>query len=1061
MLLIDRVQAWRREFLRRAALEGSSRLLCLSACALILILWLDEAFSLPQPARWALLLGGLGAAAAGAHALLLRPWLSFDWKAVLDAAAREFPELRQHLVSSWELFRAPPSPYTSEELKAAHLERTEGLLSKLPARALFSWKPSRLLRRAALAAGLGGMSLPWLGGSASWERVLAPWRDVPLERFVQVSPGDCVVDWGRSVEISARWPRASPVGRSRQELRLWLKGPGGWRPSPWDKVAEAAAAFTAEELSSPLDYRLSWRDLRSRSYRLSPMPVPQLDSLRARVRGQEQASALNAGEPLSVLRGSWLTIAGRPNQPLAKAVLRVSSLPVPLPMRLLPSGDYEAGFLVQEDSALAFELESADGRRDPSPAAYSLKALPDEPPKAELLSPQVPLQASPADTLPVAYSARDDGGLTRISLLIRGAGESAGEILLQSFARHRQEFLGDYPWELSGLSPGKFEFQIKAVDNAVPPQSGLSEKGSVEIVDFETGHELTERLWLEAEEAVKSLWAREERVKALLSGRRAAELEAELGPLPEAWKGAVERFSRLSQAMEKDAYANPGLGEQARALSAELAQAQREGLPEALKSSRSGDWAQAQKRHSRLAELLKKSSRLLGEGKKLQGLQDFYTEAGRMSQTGEEIEAALEGLSSPSSAAVSSELFNKLHSSLSKLQRQMESLQKAIDALPKYEPKTPEEKARRAYTLPLNSAREAADALQQALAAGDFEAALRIARRLSEHLSRIQKAVGEAASDAASSALAREAYARMEKAQALWSEVIEDQTRVVELTQRLEEGRLSRMLAAQKELLGELSREQGVLVSSAAAYGGRFPSDVLAGMREVEEEFEAPKVINAENLLRNASSRLRQESALRPKEAAAWEWFASAEDSILKRLEQGSPAPPNVADSESAAARRGQGEAREKTARLQKELESIEAEVATLPGGTIRKVEGAQEEQDQAEQALAPGDCKAALGHEEAALSLLEQARQELSESAGGQKMVETGLGQPFSRPATGVRVIQSGPTGARTGFVPLPSAKDYLPPKEIREELEKSLHEPRPESYDGVIKEYFKRISQ
>ena len=42
-----------------------------------------------------------------------------------------------------------------------------------------------------------------------------------------------------------------------------------------------------------------------------------------------------------------------------------------------------------------------------------------------------------------------------------------------------------------------------------------------------------------------------------------------------------------------------------------------------------------------------------------------------------------------------------------------------------------------------------------------------------------------------------------------------------------------------------------------------------------------------------------------------------------------------------------------------------------------------------------------------------------------------------------------------------MPAAKDYQPPREIREELERSLREKRPEAYDALIKEYFKRLAQ
>ncbi len=48
-----------------------------------------------------------------------------------------------------------------------------------------------------------------------------------------------------------------------------------------------------------------------------------------------------------------------------------------------------------------------DGRRDPSPVAYALSVTGDAPPAVELLSPQVPPQAGPRDTVTIVYSAHD------------------------------------------------------------------------------------------------------------------------------------------------------------------------------------------------------------------------------------------------------------------------------------------------------------------------------------------------------------------------------------------------------------------------------------------------------------------------------------------------------------------------------------------------------------------------------------------------------------------------------------------------------------------------------
>jgi hypothetical protein len=44
---------------------------------------------------------------------------------------------------------------------------------------------------------------------------------------------------------------------------------------------------------------------------------------------------------------------------------------------------------------------------------------------------------------------------------------------------------------------------------------------------------------------------------------------------------------------------------------------------------------------------------------------------------------------------------------------------------------------------------------------------------------------------------------------------------------------------------------------------------------------------------------------------------------------------------------------------------------------------------------------------------------------------------------------------------VRLPSSEEYRPPRELREELERSLRESRPAAHDAEIKEYFKRLAR
>ena len=83
--------------------------------------------------------------------------------------------------------------------------------------------------------------------------------------------------------------------------------------------------------------------------------------------------------------------------------------------------------------------------------SYSLRTLADRP-RSWSCSPLQLLQASAADSIPIAYSAKDDGGLSRAWLLLRSAGRPEQEILLHRFgeARVRRRLF----WGLIGLPPG-------------------------------------------------------------------------------------------------------------------------------------------------------------------------------------------------------------------------------------------------------------------------------------------------------------------------------------------------------------------------------------------------------------------------------------------------------------------------------------------------------------------------------------------------------------------------------------------------------------------------------
>jgi hypothetical protein len=441
---------------------------------------------------------------------------------------------------------------------------------------------------------------------------------------------------------------------------------------------------------------------------------------------------------------------------------------------------------------------------------------------------------------------------------------------------------------------------------------------------------------------------------------------------------------------------------------------------------------------------------MLENGKRLQGMQDFYQETGRIAQKGASIEAQAESLAR--GAKPTPEQLKTLDAELGRIQKQMAELQKALESLPKAGPQ--EAADQNAMEMPVGEARDAAEQLAQALARGDYEKAAQLARKLSEALAKIQQTVGRAAaSSAASGGMSPQQQQKAEAAQRQWSQLVEDQTRVVERTQKLEDAKVARRIEEQKKALRDLARRQAVAVSSAAAQRD-FPVDALAQMRAVQNEFEAGRVQSAPSLLRQAAQRAQ---------ATRHEGIAEQERDLADELEGAAgQASQGPAGPEAEQVGRDQAAVKAKAAELQGQLRRLENETGASAEDALDALSGAQGEQGSAADALGKRDSAAALPHAQKALELLTQGANQMGQSAAGAQQRRQALIQPFQRPSGAVRLRGGGgQSGAQLGFVPLPSEREYLPPKELREELERSLKENRPASQDALIKEYFKRIAQ
>lgn len=1003
-------------------LEAAARLLGWGLAAVGALAAADSWLSLPRPLRAAAWLAG--AAALGVHAWrgLISPWRSVGWEAVFAEAARLWPATRPMLAPAWALRDDRGGRDVSDELRREHLARADALAAELPDEPLYAWTPSRAARSGAVAAAVSlGLAI---GTHGTWTRVLAPWLDAPLDRLVLLLPGDASVDWGATVNVTARLTaEGAAAGLRGADLGLETRGEGGaWRAAAWDAVDAGSASFETGVLAGTLDYRVRRRDLVTSPKRLRAVPAPRFKDAKAIVHGVRGAKTFVLGEdaPVRARRGDWISVRGEADAPLASAVLRLSSLPAPIAMREAGGGSWSAGFLAQEDATLSLVLVSADGRRDPSPPAYALSVLGDAKPVVELLSPQVPLQAGPRDAVTIAYTARDDGALTRLELVIHMPKGDARRAL--PFERGSSETLADASLPLRAYAPGSIvEFWLEVSDDAVPPQTARSEKGSVEIVDVDAAH--TEAL-AAREKALTALdraaAAAEAAAKAAASGNEEAARE-DAKPVAGLWSAAAGALMAWNAAMSADPRANPGLADQAAAAAESLAAAGMEGLPKADAALRERDLPRAAREQAALAEQARAAAAALRAGSSVQNAQDMADRAFDAERGGRELGESIERLKDKLTPAEADEL----QKALSSVDAALEELRKSIDALPEAS-----EETSKVRELPLEGAREAASALRRALQSGDAAGAAKAAKDLAEKLSRVAKGLRESGKRAAQSQAGRAKEGAGKVAQA-WREAVARQEKAVEAARRREDARLAGTVRAQKELLLQTQDAIDSALASAPA------PETERAARAASASLKAGKADEAVRLLRAAKL-----------------------DGAAAALERGVGAPALDPASTREAAEL-QASARESAGRLRREVSDAAGLLGFSPGGPVRRIDEAMSEQEAGERSLRRGDAAEGLRRGEAALAILQDGDKNSSGGEEGATGMGEGMSRPFEMPGSVVRGAPRGARGSSTGRVRLPSADEYRPPRELREELERSLREPRPAAHDSAIKEYFRRLTR
>ncbi len=310
--------------------------------------------------------------------------------------------------------------------------------------------------------GVAAICLPGLV-QTQWSRFFRPFNDVPpySPTKFEVTPGNVEVIYGKELEI-----RAKTVGPSVDQAELVIdNGRGQAQPLPMFPEPGGAWRTVLAKVTEPAEYFVRANRARSEKYRIRVITLPRIEGVRLRITSPAYANRPPYDGPMpkggvAGLPGTKVRVSIRSNRPLGGGKMEITGRGQKTVVAMNPavSGGQEAAgeFEITSDGKFECRVIDADGQTSEESFSGGITLLADERPFIRLTQPPKMSLATPNALLPVAVSAEDDCGITRLELF-RNLNESRflpKAVSLPSRPPRRDDATFQLPLARYGLLPG-------------------------------------------------------------------------------------------------------------------------------------------------------------------------------------------------------------------------------------------------------------------------------------------------------------------------------------------------------------------------------------------------------------------------------------------------------------------------------------------------------------------------------------------------------------------------------------------------------------------------------
>jgi len=437
-------------------------------CAMVLVSTLVEAYAhLSAGLRWPLCIALLGYLLVGGGLLVFRP-LVRDWteEEVAVHIERKYPELDNELINAVQL--GVDKRVMSPGMVQALIAQVAADIGRLSLRRAVDTRRARVLAGAATLAFV--LLAAWAISSFdrfsnAFQRLLLPGRDIAAigaVRIVDIQPKDTRIHSGSDLEVIVKTEGGAG---GEIEANLFYRYEDG-------KTALRKAMATVsgnlymcqiEGVKTPLNYRVNIGGTESKKFHVAVVEPPVIVQRGiaytfpqfTQAAGWKNRFDADTNGDVRAPIGTVVTLKLTTNKPIKEGQLRRSS---GQQLRLevkQPRTQLEARFSVERDSVYTIHLVDQDGIGNRDPRENKVVALPDRAPIIEFSAPGKDITAAPGETVRVVVGARDDYGLSEVSLFARRGREGPQKLIKRwaEFASPQRAAL-PFSWELGSAQYG-------------------------------------------------------------------------------------------------------------------------------------------------------------------------------------------------------------------------------------------------------------------------------------------------------------------------------------------------------------------------------------------------------------------------------------------------------------------------------------------------------------------------------------------------------------------------------------------------------------------------------